>query len=186
MAEAVAGAGGFDLQEYYAHPDRYRGIFERFVPYLTAVVNAIYWDPRYPRLITKEYLRTLFEDARPRLRVIGDISCDLEGSMECTVRATPPDDPVFLFHPKTEEVTSGVAGDGVVVMAVDILPSELPRDASTHFSGVLKPHLPAIACADYSLPFEQLELPPEIKRAVIVYHGELTPAYSHLAAYLQK
>jgi alpha-aminoadipic semialdehyde synthase len=69
-------------------------------------------------------------------------------------------------------------------MAVDILPSELPRDASTAFSGVLKPYLPAIACADYSLPFDQIELPPEIKRAVIVYHGKLTPAYSHLAKFL--
>jgi hypothetical protein len=67
---------------------------------------------------------------------------------------------------------------------VDILPSELPRDASTAFSGVRKPYLPDIACADYSLPFEQLELPPEIKRAVIVYHGELTPAYQHLAEFL--
>jgi alanine dehydrogenase len=185
LVEPISSARGFDLQEYYAHPERYRGVFERFVPYLTAVVNAIYWDLRYPRLITKATLRTLYEGARPRLRVIGDISCDIEGSMECTARATSPDDPVFVFDPKTEEVTSGVAGDGVVVMAVDILPSELPRDASADFSGVLKPYLPAIACADYSLPFQQLDLPPEIKRAMIVYHGELTPAYRHLAEYLE-
>jgi hypothetical protein len=192
LAEPLSGAEGFDLQDYYAHPERYRGIFARFVPYLTAVVNAIYWDPRYPRLITKAFLRELYRNSggtmfggdRPRLRVIGDISCDIEGSMECTVQAMQPDEPVFVFHPATGQVTNGVAGDGVVVMAVDILPSELPRDASTHFSRVLKSFVPAMACADYSQPFELLDLPPEIKRGVIVYHGELTPAYVHLAEFL--
>jgi alpha-aminoadipic semialdehyde synthase len=192
LVEPLSGAEGFDLQDYYARPEGYRGIFECFVPYLTAVVNAIYWDPRYPRLITKAFLKELFrEDGgtmfggdRPRLRVIGDISCDIEGSMECTVRAMQPDDPVFVYHPATGQVTSGVAGEGVVVMAVDILPSELPRDASADFSRVLKPFVPAMACADYSRPFEELDLPPEIKRAVIVHRGELTPAYAHLAEYL--
>jgi alpha-aminoadipic semialdehyde synthase len=65
-------------------------------------------------------------------------------------------------------------------MAVDILPSELPRDASVDFSGVLQEFIPAIAKADFSVPFEQLELPPEIKRAVIAYHGELTPDYRYI------
>jgi alanine dehydrogenase len=192
LAEPLSSEVGFDLQDYYAHPERHRGIFPRFAPYLTAVVNAIYWDPRYPRLLTKAYLRelyrsdggTMFGGDKPRLRVIGDISCDIEGSMECTVQAMQPDEPVFVYHPATEKVTNGVAGDGVVVMAVDILPSELPRDASTHFSQVLKPYVPAMACADYSQPFEQLDLPPEIKRGVIVYHGKLTPDYAHLAEFL--
>ena len=65
-------------------------------------------------------------------------------------------------------------------MAVDILPSQLPRDASMDFSGVLKEFIPAIARADFLVPFEQLELPPEIKRAVIAYRGELTPDYRYL------
>jgi saccharopine dehydrogenase (NAD+, L-lysine-forming) len=186
LVEPISNVGRFDLQDYYAHPERYRGVFERFAPFLTAVVNAIYWDARYPRLITKAYLKQLFAGTKPRLRVIGDISCDIEGSMECTVAATTPDNPVFVYNPATETVTSGVAGDGVVVMAVDILPSELPRDASTDFSRVLLPFVPAIAGADYSQPFEQLDLPPEIKRAMIVYHGELTPAYCHLAEFLPK
>jgi saccharopine dehydrogenase (NAD+, L-lysine-forming) len=121
---------------------------------------------------------------KPRLRVIGDISCDIEGSMECTVRTTLPDDPVFVYLPASGEINSGVAGDGVVVMAVDILPSELPHDASVEFSRVLKSYVPAIAGADYSQPFEQLDLPPEIKRAVIVYHGQLTPDYTYLAKFL--
>jgi len=70
------------------------------------------------------------------------------------------------------------------VMAVDILPSELPRDASVDFSAVLREFIPAIAKADFSVPFEQLELPPEIKRAVIAYHGELTPDYRYIEEFL--
>jgi saccharopine dehydrogenase (NAD+, L-lysine forming) len=186
LVEPIANSEGFDLEDYYTHPERYRGVLERFAPFLTAIVNAVYWDARYPRLITKAYLKELFEETRPRLRVIGDISCDLEGSIECTMTTTPPDNPVFVYHPATGATTSGVAGEGVVVMAVDILPSELPRDASIDFSRVLLPFVPAIAGADYSQPFDQLDLPPAIKRAMIVYHGELTPAYCHLAELLPK
>jgi alpha-aminoadipic semialdehyde synthase len=60
------------------------------------------------------------------------------------------------------------------------LPSELPREASIYFSGVLMDYVPAIVKADYSVPFQALDLPPEIKRAVIVHQGELTPEYRYL------
>ena len=43
-----------------------------------------------------------------------------------------------------------------------------------------------IAQADYSVPFEELALPPEIKRAVIVYQGELTPDYRYIEKYLEE
>ena len=174
----------FQLQDFYDHPEKYRGKFESYVPYLTLIVNCIYWEKKYPRLITKEYLRHLYGAGKPRLRVIGDVSCDIEGAIECTVRSTEPDESVFVYHPFTGETTDGYEGEGPVVMAVDILPSELPRDASVDFSGVLREFIPAIARADFSVPFEQLELPPEIKRAVIAYHGELTPDYRYLEQFL--
>jgi alpha-aminoadipic semialdehyde synthase len=69
-------------------------------------------------------------------------------------------------------------------MAVDILPSELPRDASEYFSRVLLPYVPALASADYAVPFDDLVLPPEIKRAVIAHRGQLAPAYGYLARHL--
>ena len=170
----------FQLQDFYDHPEKYRGKFESYVPYLTLIVNCIYWEEKYPRLITKEVLRHLYGAGKPHLRVIGDISCDIEGAIECTVRSTEPDEPVFVYNPFTGETTTGHEGEGPVVMAVDILPSQLPRDASMDFSGVLKEFIPAIARADFLVPFEQLELPPEIKRAVIAYRGELTPDYRYL------
>ena len=182
--EPISPGVEFELQDFYDHPEKYRGKFESYVPYLTVVVNCIYWEERYPRLITKDYLKQLYGSGQPRLRVIGDISCDFEGAIECTVKCTEADQPVFVYNPFTGEATDGYEGQGPVVMTVDILPSELPREASIDFSGVLQEFIPAIAKADYSVPFEQLDLPPEIKRAVIAHRGELTPDYRYIEQFL--
>jgi saccharopine dehydrogenase (NAD+, L-lysine-forming) len=185
MVEPISPDLSFELQDYYDHPERYRSTFERYLPYLTVLVNAIFWTDRYPRLVTQDYLKSAFGlEARLPLRVIGDISCDVEGAIECTVKSTEPGEPNYVYNPITHEVTDGYRGDGIVIMAVEILPSELPREASTDFSHVLKPFIPAIARCDYSLPFDECDLPPEIKRAVIVYQGELTPAYEYIRQYL--
>ncbi|HAO22559.1 MAG TPA: hypothetical protein DCQ37_20125, partial [Desulfobacteraceae bacterium] len=75
---------------------------------------------------------------------------------------------------------------GPVIMAIDILPSEIPRESSEYFSGVLKQFVPALVNADYSGSFEQLNLPPELKRAVILYKGKLTPDYEYIQTFLFK
>lgn len=181
----IDASSPFDLQEYYDHPEYYRGIFEAYLPKLHVLINCIYWEPRYPRLVTKEGIRSLYEAGRPALRVIGDVSCDVGGGVETTVRATEPDDPVYVYLPQEDRTVSGVEGAGPVVMAVDILPSELPREASTYFSNILKGFVPAIAAADYAVEFEDLDLPPHLKRAVIAYRGTLTPDYEAVAKYLR-
>jgi saccharopine dehydrogenase (NAD+, L-lysine-forming) len=174
----------FELQDFYQHPEKYWGVFEDYVPHLTLVVNCIYWEARYPRLITRQFLRQLYAGDQPCLRVIGDISCDVEGAVECTLRCTEPDRPVFVYDPLEDRAIDGYQGRGPVVMAVDILPSELPREASIDFSRVLMDFIPAIAGADFSVPFEQLNLPPEIKRAIIAYHGQLAPDYRYIEQFL--
>jgi saccharopine dehydrogenase (NAD+, L-lysine-forming) len=186
MVESASPDLSFDLQDYYAHPEKYRGVFERYIPYLTVLVNAIYWTERYPRLVTKAYLKDLYgKDQALRLKVIGDISCDVEGAIECTVKSTEPGEPIYVYNPHTGQVIDGHKGPGVVVMAVDILPSELPREASTDFSRVLKAFIPALAGCDLAAPFEECNLPPEIKRAVIVYQGKLTPDYQYIEEFLR-
>jgi alanine dehydrogenase len=185
LAAPLDAGAAFDLQHYYATPQAYRSDFEQYLPHLSVLVNAIYWDPRYPRLVTKDYLRAAWRDGQPKLRVIGDISCDIDGAIECTVKGTEPGAPNFVYSPLTDEVADGVAGEGVVVMAVDILPSELPRDASEYFSQVLLPYAPALASADYTAPFADLALPAELQRAVIAHRGELTPSYRYLQHHLQ-
>lgn len=184
MVTSKDGSESFDCQRYYDCPEGYEPIFERYLPHLSVLINGIYWDARYPRLVTKEGLRRLAEAGQLRLQVIGDVSCDIEGSVEITVKTTDPGEPAFVYDPLTGAVQDGVAGEGVAVVAVDILPSELPRDASESFSAVLMQYVPAIAAADFSVPFDALALPPEIKRAVIAHRGELAPAYRHLEQYL--
>jgi alpha-aminoadipic semialdehyde synthase len=194
MVRPISPDGRFELQDYYDHPEKYEGIFEKYLPYLTVLVNAIFWTEDYPRLVTREGLKGLFrqdpvaggEGGRPRMRVIGDISCDVEGAVECTVKCTEPGDPVFVYDPATGNARDGYEGPGVVIMAVDILPSELPRESSAYFSEVLRPFIPAIARCDLTVPFDQCNLPPEIKRAVIAYRGELTPDYQYIQAYLDE
>jgi alanine dehydrogenase len=178
-------AAHFDLQDYFQHPERYHSTFERYLPHLSVLMNSNYWDERYPRLLPRAYASELYGGPQPRLRVIGDASCDIGGSIECTVKATEPDEPVYVWDPGTGEARMGVAGKGPVILAVDILPSELPREASEYFSEILEPFIPAIAGADYSVPFEELDLPSEIARAMIVYHGKLTPDYRYLAKHLE-
>ena len=185
MVEPVDPHAAFVLQDYYDHPERYRSRFERYLPHLTVLVNGIFWTSRYPRLVTKEGLRALFErEAQPRLRVIGDISCDTEGAIECTVHTTNPGSPIFVYNPLTCETQDACAGVGVVILAVDNLPAELPRESSTHFSETLLPFVPAITNVDPSVAFEESDLPPILKRAVILWQGQLTPNYRYLEAHL--
>jgi saccharopine dehydrogenase (NAD+, L-lysine-forming) len=184
--EPVSELSKFDLHDFYAHPENYKSKFANYLPFISVLVNCIYWDKKYPRLVTKAELKDLFERERhPRLRVVGDISCDIDGGIEFTVKATNPADPVFVFDPLTGRVTDGVAGIGPVVLAVDNLPCELPKESSNDFSHVLKRFVPSIAMADFEADFGKLELPSEIKKAVIVYRGKLTPDYAYLEKFLK-
>ena len=135
---------------------------------------------------SKKTVKELYEKGEWCLKVIGDITCDVEGAIECTIKATEPGNPVYVYDPVTGQVTDGVAGNGPVIMVVGILPTELPREASTYFSNVLKKYIPAIVTANYNSDFAECELSPEIKRAVIVYRGELTPDHRYLKKYLDK
>jgi len=177
--------GGFELQEYYDHPERYRATFAKYLRHLTMLMNCIYWEPKYPRLATRQDFEALYADTdQPRLRVVGDITCDIDGSLACTTHATTPDDPVYVYDPRTGETRSGVSGRGPVVLAVDFLPCEVPYDATMSFSRTLAPFVPALAQADFSKPLEQCELPVELQRATMVYCGGLTERFEYLAEYL--
>ena len=176
----------FDLQDYYAHPDLYKPIFSPHLSHLSVLVNGIYWEARYPRLATKQDLAVLFQQGAPRLRVIGDISCDVEGAVQCTVRSTDPGSPTYVYDPLTGETRDGFEGRGVVVLAVDNLPCELPKEASSDFGKVLVKFIPALARADFSVPTKELALPDEIKNAIIVHNGQLTERFAYLTRHLSK
>jgi alanine dehydrogenase len=174
----------FDLQEFYNHPDRYTGNFEQYIPHITVLMNCMYWDDRYPRLFTREFAKKMFESGHPKTEVIGDITCDPEGSIEFTHKPTTIEEPVFVYNPLTEKATMGFDGEGILVMAVDILPSELPRDSSEAFGNALVPFIKPIADADFSADFNTLQLPLPIKKALILHKGKLTQDYKYIQQYL--
>ena len=134
--------------------------------------------------MTKDYLEELYKNGNPKLTVIGDVTCDPDGSIECTHKGTEIEDPVFVYNPFTREPTMGFRGEGILVMAVDILPSELPREASQTFSDALIGFMPEIAAADFDVSFESLQLPLPVKKALVLHKGELTPDYMYLQEYL--
>jgi len=169
----------------FTRGDRALGAMTPHLGHLTALVNGIYWEPGHPRVVTKDDLRALFlGGAAPRLRVIGDITCDLHGSIEANVRITTPGDPVYVYDVASGEAQSGVAGRGPVILAVDNLPCELPVDASQHFGDALLRFLPALSRCDWEQAFDALDLQDEIRRAVVVHRGRLTPSYAYLERHL--
>jgi alanine dehydrogenase len=179
------GRPRFELQDYYHNPQNYRPVLESFLPYLTVLVNAIYWAPQYPRFVTKKALGRLWKGTeRPRLRVIGDITCDIDGSIECTVKSTEPSHPVFTYDVRKGEAVDGLEGRGPAVMAVDNLPAEIALESSVFFSQTLMPFIPGLVGADFEADFSRCGLPPELKRATILFRGEFTPDYEYMREFI--
>jgi alpha-aminoadipic semialdehyde synthase len=176
---------GFDPDEFDQRPGKYREKFHRYVEHLDMVVNGIFWSPRSPRILTREHLCQLYaRDQKPKLRLIADVTCDIEGSIELTVRSSTSDDPVYVYEPVTGHVNPGFAGDGPVIMAVDNLPSELPGEASDSFGKALLPFIPGLARADFTQSIDDLDIPAPFKKAVIAHRGVLTANFRYLNAYL--
>jgi alpha-aminoadipic semialdehyde synthase len=115
---------------------------------------------------------------------VGDITCDVNGSIECTVRATSPDDPVFVYDPLEDEIRDGFEGRGIVVMAVDNLPAEIALESSIFFSHSLMPLVKGIADADFSGDFENSRLPDSVKKGTIVFGGKFTSEFEYMQGFL--
>ncbi len=175
----------FDLDEFNTHPDRYASGLEPHLPFYTMLVNGIYWEPRYPRIVTKRAIKNLFsKERKPRLKVIGDITCDIDGSVQLTVKETNQDNPVYVYEAATGRIKDGVRGRGPVVLSVDKLPTELPYEASYDFGTALLPFVPHLARHDYSRPVPVDALPREFRDAMIVRRGRLTNRFSYLKKHL--
>lgn len=185
----------FNLSEYFEHPERYDPTFhEHIAPYTSVLMNCGYWDARYPRLLTIEQQKQLIDEGRSRLLVVGDVSCDIGGSVEFLAQDTQIEQPFFLYDFEQGGVAPYSLGNmddaglqQVLMMGVDILPSELPREASAHFGNAMLPFVPALASSDVSLPYEnQLgdkegQIPAALWGGVICAHGSLAPNFEYIA-----
>lgn len=176
----------FHLQDYYRNPQNYCSSFMEVAPMLSLMVNCIFWTNACPRLLTRGDIREIYRQDRPKLAVIGDISCDIEGSVEVTLRGTELDDPCYVYDVDTDAIISGFAGHGPVVMAIENLPCEIPLESSTGFSGALKRLLPGLIHTDFSMDFDHIQLPDELRGAMILLHGKLTPKYRYLEKFLRQ
>ena len=175
----------FELNDYYNNPKLYESKFEQYLPKLSMLMNCMYWTDEYPTIVTKEYLKKNYKTKTSKLVVIGDITCDINGSIECTEIGTLIEDPIFVYNHNDDTFERGYEGEGIQIMSVDILPSELPKDASETFSNALFPFVKDIVEADYNETFENLKLPSEIKKALILHKGKLTPDFEYLNEYLK-
>lgn len=121
--------GVFNVEEFYTHPENYISSFPRFLGVTDMFIAGAYWDPAAPALFTREDTRKNF-----RMKVIADITCDIDGSIPTTIKATTIDDPVYDFDlEKWEERPPFSDNKYLSVMSVDNLPCEVPRDASESF-----------------------------------------------------
>lgn len=174
----------FILSHFYDNPTEYVSNFEQYIPHISVLMNCIYWNNRSDKLVTKKYLKENWKRDDFNLLVIGDITCDPNGSIEATHDGTPIEDPIFIYHPETEKPTFGYQGEGVLIMAVDILPSELPRESSYVFADALEPFLYDIITCDFEQSFDKLTLPAPIKRSLILHKGEFTPEYQYMKQFI--
>jgi alanine dehydrogenase len=112
-----------------------------------------------------------------KTKIVADITCDINGSIPCTIKATTVDEPFFCFNPQLEIKEPPFSNpDNITVMSIDNLASELPRDASLDFGNQLIAHV-----------LDELFSGSEdgmIKRATITKDGRLTPGFEYLSDYL--
>ncbi len=131
----------FDLDEFYTNPEGYKSDFMKYAKHTDLYVACHYWDPRSPIIFTKE-------DARSpefRIKMIADISCDINGPIASTLRSSTIQDPYYGYDPVLEKEVDFYDDNSIGVMAVDNLPCELPRDASRSFGKSFLEHiLPAL------------------------------------------
>ncbi|MEE4246024.1 MAG: alanine dehydrogenase [Kangiellaceae bacterium] len=174
--------GDFEFDDFVAKgTDSYTSTFDQLLGKFNVLIQTPYWTEKYPKHLTRERMM----EYRAKLPwVIGDISCDIEGSLECTKIASTIDQPAFTYNPDDDSYANGISWQGPTVMSIDNLPCELSKDASEHFSSILSSYIPHLMALDMSVPFDDLELHPELYRALIVYKGKLTPNYKYLKHYL--
>ncbi|MFN6037275.1 MAG: alanine dehydrogenase, partial [Bacteroidota bacterium] len=134
-------------------------------------ISAHYWDPRSPKLFSLEDVAK----SDFKMSVIADITCDMNGSVPTTLRASTIASPFYGFNPKLLKEDVPFSKETITIMAVDNLPCELPRDASDDFGkDLMERVLPSIINSDSD---------GIIDRASICKNGELTSQFSYLKDY---
>jgi alanine dehydrogenase len=161
-----------DFKDFVDHPQEYTSDFEKFTK-----VSDIYFAGHFhannaPMILTREMLNA----SDCKLKVVADISCDVNGPIACTIRSSTIEEPLYGYFPFEDKEVDFFHPAAVAVMAVDNLPCEIPKDASEGFGEQFMEHvIPAFFNGDKD---------GILKRAKITENGKLTERFSYLQDYV--
>ena len=160
----------FNLEHFINNPQDYSSSALQYLKETNILISAHYWDPSSPKIFENEDLKVL-----QNLKIVGDITCDINGSVPTTIRSTTIEKPNYWIERNNlKEIDEN--NDGIAVMAVDNLPSELPRDSSTEFSeGIIKEVLPFLLKEDDG----------RILNGTITTDGSFLEKYNYLNNYIK-
>lgn len=161
-----------DNLDFYNHPEAYESNFMRFAEVTDFFIAGHFFGDGSPYLFTRE-------DAKKqnfKIKYVADISCDIDGPVASTIRPSTIAEPIYGYHPKKEKEVNYTDKDAIVVMAVDNLPCELPKDASEGFGEMfLENVIPA---------FFNNDKDGVLARAKMTENGKLTERFSYLQDYI--
>jgi alanine dehydrogenase len=166
--------GTFEKQEFYNNPSEYESDFMKFAKTSDIFITGHFYGNDAPYIFTRE-------DAKHpdfRINLVADISCDVDGPIACTIRASTIANPFYGYDPNLEQETEFDAPGAITVMAVDNLPCELPNDASKGFGDMFLEHvMPAFFNGDKDGILKRSQ--------ITTSDGELTPKFSYLQRYVE-
>lgn len=155
-------------QDFYQNPQEYISDFERFTKVSDVFMAGHFHGNGSPDILTNEMLRAHDN----KIQVVADISCDVAGPIACTTKASTIADPFFGYLPSEHKEVSYTHPASIMVMSVDNLPCELPRDASEGFGEAFMEHvIPA---------FFNNDKDGILARAKMTEKGKLTPRFAYL------
>ena len=161
-----------DENDFFKNAEEYESTFMRFARVTDLYIAGHFYGTGAPYLFTRE-------DAKSpdfNIGLVADISCDVDGPVASTIRASSIEDPVYGYHPGSESEVDFQHPEAIGVMAVDNLPAELPRDASEGFGeAFVEQVIPAFFNNDKDGILE---------RALMTKGGKLTPRYAYLQDYV--
>ena len=157
-------------QDFILNPHEYKSKIRNYLFDTDIFFACHYWDPRFPKIFSFKEIKKF-----KNLWIIGDITCDINGSVPTTIRSTSIAEPYYSIDVDTFKEVS-IDKKGIAVMAVDNLPSELPRESSEDFgNGIISEVLPYLIKKDDG----------RINRATITSQGNLCEKYSYLENFIK-
>jgi alanine dehydrogenase len=161
-----------DFTDFYKNPKEYVSDFEKFTKVTDIFIAGHYYANESPVILSPEMLQS--KDCQ--IKVVADISCDVNGPIACTLRSSTIAEPLYGYLPNENKEVDVFHPAAIVVMAVDNLPCELPKDASEGFGEMFMEHvIPAFFNGDKD---------GILQRAKMTEKGKLTPRFSYLQDYV--